>query len=958
MNFRDKSLDSPADICKVHYWRKGEHIQNFGDFLSEYFLERLFLPAQRNVRGIHLVGSVLDDMFVPSRDEGSGPVVFWGCGLRKPDGLSPERQNRAHILAVRGPLSRSHLRLGAQVPIGDPGFLLPALYQPKPAPIFRGRSLCIPHFLETRDDDALLASSGCDLVLRPGISPTIEGLEAFVDAIAAADFVLSASLHGVVVAAAYGQPFAFWNPGTIDVPFKWEDLAASMGVDGAFQAERESGERWYQQAKAAIKLPEAWRLLLNAPLPLRPQAVAQTLDYYAGGRGGHVVPLSSIAVEFGSQGSHAVRMAAEMAEAIRNANFIYREHAALEQALAEERAIARDLQEKRVALEQTLSEAGGAQAEQAALLEQLEHALAEERATVRALEEKRVAQERALTEAEKRRTEQVTQLQQKVADRGDEAQSLHQALSALRHEFSEAAAASTAEMGVLRDHGHTAGLQLQEREARLSVLSGELAAIHGSTSWRATGVLRRFAVRHPASARALRRTAKLVWWTGTGKLRERLKQRSAMIAEAQALTPSAPPASQINSAPVVQNEVHHAPDTNLEPSRTSEIVASPFRFTMAGQPKVLFIDSRYPRVDRDSGSVDTFNMIHILQSFGYEVVFIGLAEFHEINIYGEALQDSGVNVVTSQQFDSTQSFLKQHGKDLALAVLSRVDCGGCFIDDMRRLAPRARVIFNTVDLHHIRQEREAILKNDRLLLNEAHRVEERERYLIRMADATFVVSSFDEGRCRELVPGADVTLLPILRKIPGRQAGFQERIGVGFIGGFEHKPNLDAVDYFLKEIWPRLHARIPELTFHVIGADMPPSLKELSVSGVEMVGFVPELDPWLNRLRLTVAPLRYGAGAKGKVVSSFSFGVPCVMSAIAAEGMGIEGETAELLGRDPEAYVEIIARLYKNADEWLRLSDACLAVVEGQNSLEHGRRIFAKVLSRLDLPTELAKEVA
>lgn len=82
------------------------------------------------------------------------------------------------------------------------------------------------------------------------------------------------------------------------------------------------------------------------------------------------------------------------------------------------------------------------------------------------------------------------------------------------------------------------------------------------------------------------------------------------------------------------------------------------------------------------------------------------------------------------------------------------------------------------------------------------------------------------------------------------------------------------------------------------------------------------------------------------------------MSAIAAEGMGIEGETAELLGRDPEAYVEIIARLYKNADEWLRLSDACLAVVEGQNSLEHGRRIFAKVLSRLDLPTELAKEVA
>lgn len=908
-----------ASLAKVHYWKEGEEVQNFGDFLSEFFMQNLFLPTRRSARGVHIVGSVLDDMFIPSATERGEPVVFWGCGLRTPNGLSDERKALAKILAVRGPLSRSHARLGAQIPVGDPGFLLPALYQPKPMRIFRGKAVCIPHFTEHLDDLTLLSHSQCDLVLRPAIAPTNDALETFIDSIVAADFVLTASLHGAVVAAAYGRPFAFWDAGKVDLPFKWEDLAASMDITCVFHTDLQSGRDWYEAIRAKINLPEAWQLLVNPPFPLQTQAIVQVLDYYTGTRVGQSSSISDMVTDFRNTRGHTSRMAFEMAEFIRTADHTFRENQRLVEQLAAEKAAAemRRLESQHL-IEQLQAEGAAAEVNQ---------------------QEKDNLLKQALSEAELQRLN-VTMLQQAVDEEHTKVLSLRDALSNLRHQaevergrFQTERRALQSDFITLKEERDWLDGERKKTDAQSRMLSIELEAIYASTSWRATGVARRLAKRHPVLARFLRRVAKLSWWIGSGQLRQRLRQRAGVIAQLQA-----------------QNAMQ--PSVIVAESRSAHLNTISFHFDTSDRPKVVFIDSRYPRFDRDSGSVDTQNMIRILQSFGYEVAFVATAEFHEINSYGRTLEAQGVKIVTSSHFDSIQSFLKHHGKELSLGILSRVDCGGHFIDDMRRLAPQARVIFNTVDLHHVREEREAALKNDRAMFNEAYRMEERERYLVRMADVTFVVSSFDEMRCRELVPGADVVLMPILRGIPGRQAEFDERSGIGFIGGFEHKPNLDAVAYFLEEIWPSLREQVPELKFYVIGADMPSSMKELKVPGVEMVGFVPELDPWLNRLRLTVAPLRFGAGAKGKVVSSFSFGVPCVMSPIAAEGMGIQGEAEALIARDSGAYVQIISSLYENGSRWNHLSDSCLEVVEAQNSIERGRRIFERVLTNLNLPVD------
>ncbi len=270
----------------LRYWLQGRGTQNFGDFLSAYFLRYLFLPLPSSGRDLRLVGSCIDDWFVEPPPqlpdggplEGAGPI-FWGCGLRTENGLSPERRSAAEILAVRGPLTRSALRLGNTVPIGDPGLLLPALH-PGDIPRRRtGATLLIPHFHDGRGDADLIAATGCSAALRPNVPNDLTAVGEFIDHIVASEFVLCGSLHAAVVAAAYGRPFAFWDSGDIDLPFKWQDFAASIAIPCEFQPNLAAAQAHYEAEIApSVRIPVLWPLLVAAPLPVRPDAFIKVVE--------------------------------------------------------------------------------------------------------------------------------------------------------------------------------------------------------------------------------------------------------------------------------------------------------------------------------------------------------------------------------------------------------------------------------------------------------------------------------------------------------------------------------------------------------------------------------------------------------------------------------------------------------------------------------------------------------
>ena len=256
---------------RVVYWLEGEAQQNFGDFLTEYLADSLVQRMLGSADAYRFIGSAICDSIV--RDDlaaanawANGKVAFWGCGARDDRALAPESLARAEFYGVRGPLTRQLLGLPSEVTLGDPAFLLPLFHARKTSPRTAGKRICVPHFLDRKTDEAILAESGADLVVRPSVDNSRDALKAILDDIASADFVLAGSLHAAIVACAYDRPFAYYDAGHVDIPFKWRDFAASIGVSPLYVGNVADGESIYAQfLKSRIVKPALFPLLAGAP---------------------------------------------------------------------------------------------------------------------------------------------------------------------------------------------------------------------------------------------------------------------------------------------------------------------------------------------------------------------------------------------------------------------------------------------------------------------------------------------------------------------------------------------------------------------------------------------------------------------------------------------------------------------------------------------------------------------
>ena len=228
---------------------------------------------------------------------------------------------------------------------------------------------------------------------------------------------------------------------------------------------------------------------------------------------------------------------------------------------------------------------------------------------------------------------------------------------------------------------------------------------------------------------------------------------------------------------------------------------------------------------------------------------------------------------------------------------------------------------------------------------------EREEALARAADATLVVSGTERDLLAASAPGANVVVLPLAREVRAPRAPFEARGGVGFIGGFAHAPNIDAVRFFLAEVWPLVLRGDPGCAFSIVGAGMPDALLDGAPGTVRYLGPVTDTTPWFESVRLTVAPLRYGAGLKGKVVSSLAAGVPCVATPAAVEGMNVRDGEGVLVADTPERLAACILRAHADPGLWAAVSAGGLAHAAGRFSLAAWRRTLAEALWVLDLPS-------
>jgi glycosyltransferase involved in cell wall biosynthesis len=183
--------------------------------------------------------------------------------------------------------------------------------------------------------------------------------------------------------------------------------------------------------------------------------------------------------------------------------------------------------------------------------------------------------------------------------------------------------------------------------------------------------------------------------------------------------------------------------------------------------------------------------------------------------------------------------------------------------------------------------------------------------------------------------------------VKGSSKTFAERGNIVFVGGYQHTPNVDAVHYFVTEVMPLLRKRLPGVHFYAVGSNPPADIQELSASDVIITGFVEDLTSVLNKMRVSVAPLRYGAGIKGKIGTALAAGLPVVATSLAAEGMSlIDGENI-LVADGPEALANAVGRIYEDETLWNRLSQNGLVFADKAWGAEAAWKILAEILREL-----------
>ncbi|HWS79281.1 MAG TPA: glycosyltransferase [Thermomonas sp.] len=361
------------------------------------------------------------------------------------------------------------------------------------------------------------------------------------------------------------------------------------------------------------------------------------------------------------------------------------------------------------------------------------------------------------------------------------------------------------------------------------------------------------------------------------------------------------------------------------------------------QPQVLIVDALTPQPDRDSGSLRLVNLMRLLIAEGAHVVFLP-ANRSADGAYTAALQQLGVECWHAPHMAGIPAWLREHGPRFDVAMVSRHYVAAEFLPLLRKHAPQARVLFDTVDLHYLRERRAAELSGDAVAVRAAMRTRELELDLIASADTTLVVSETERALLATDAPRAEVRVLSNLHEIAVEGPGWAQRRDLLFVGGFRHPPNVDAVQWFACEVFPRIRLSRGDIQLHCIGGDVPAEVQALSgIEGVHIHGHVPDLQPWLDGCRVSIAPLRYGAGVKGKVNQAMAHGLPVVATTPAVEGMHLVDGVDVLVADDAAGFADAVLRLHDDEVLWHRIAMHGRDNVSRHFSLEAARDVVREL---------------
>ena len=347
-----------------------------------------------------------------------------------------------------------------------------------------------------------------------------------------------------------------------------------------------------------------------------------------------------------------------------------------------------------------------------------------------------------------------------------------------------------------------------------------------------------------------------------------------------------------------------------------------------GVPTVLIADHYVPEPDRDAGSRTMWQFVQGFLRHGYAVKFWP-ENLHRNPVYTPLLQQSGVEVIYGKEFEGRfEDWIKQYGREIDVALLSRPHVAVECLDAIRKHS-RARVLYYGHDVHYLRMDEHLKLQpDDALLRSQRNEAQRREQHVWERVDAVYYPSDDETKVVRAWLdrhaPKVHALTVPAYaypNPPANPDANLAERKGIVFVAGFAHPPNADAAGWLVREVLPRIRARHPEVHLDLVGSNPSDRVMALRGDGVAVTGFVSdeELTARYANARVVTAPLRFGAGVKGKVVEAMWHGVPCVTSEAGVQGLA---QAREWLGvaDDPEGFAALVCKYLEDDAAWRECS--------------------------------------
>ena len=331
---------------------------------------------------------------------------------------------------------------------------------------------------------------------------------------------------------------------------------------------------------------------------------------------------------------------------------------------------------------------------------------------------------------------------------------------------------------------------------------------------------------------------------------------------------------------------------------------------------VIVCSDRAPEIDSDAGSKTIYSYIKLMLEKGIDVIFL-TKDYYVKRRYGYFLKKIGVIVLEGEHWKKQlPKWLSNNSEKVLFAWLNYPTASMHFINLMHEC--NIKTVYYGHDLHYQRKMKEYKATNNIEALNESNRIKETERLLINSADITLYPSQAEiEIVQKKFSPKAVGVLTPFFYddSYKEKQYSAKEREGIMFVGGYRHSPNVDAVKWFLNNIYKIIKER-RNIPFYIIGSNEPKELTDIKMDGVYHVGKVTEqeLEQYYNKIRMIVAPLRYGAGVKGKITDALYYNVPIVTTTCGIDGIP-EAEQFIAYDDDEIGFAEKVLELYGDEKE-------------------------------------------